>query len=102
MSWEDEGYVPQGLKPNLVQEVDAVGSGCILFNRAVVEGVRAKHGPPFVRTYDEDGLVEYGPDFYFCQRAKRLGYSVACDTRCPCDHFVEIPMFTATQRFGNA
>ncbi len=101
MTREDDGYLPADLPPNELVEVDAVGSGCILFNREVIKTVRGHCGPPFIRTIDADGLVEYGPDFLFCQRAKALGKTIAADTRCPCTHFVEIDMFSLTQRVGH-
>jgi hypothetical protein len=101
MHQKDDGFVAAQLPPGQLVPVDAVGSGCVLFNRRVVESVRKIYGPPFVRTVDEDGLVVFGPDYYFCKRAGEIGMSIAADTRCPCTHFVEIDMFSLTQKIAN-
>ena len=55
-----------------LQEVDAVGTGCIVIRREVIEKI--KH--PFENVYDEDGIKTLGNDYYFCQRAKKLGFKV--------------------------
>src|SRR3990167_10580536 len=55
-----------------LQEVDATGTGCIIIKREVLEKV--KH--PFENVYDEDGIKTLGNDFYFCQKARKLGYKV--------------------------
>ena len=55
-----------------LQEVDATGTGCIIIKREVLENI--KH--PFENVYDEDGIKTLGNDFYFCQRAKKLGYKI--------------------------
>lgn len=54
-----------------LQEVDATGTGCIVIRRNVLEQV--KH--PFENVYDEDGIKTLGNDFYFCQKAKKLGFT---------------------------
>ena len=55
-----------------LQEVDATGTGCICIKREVLE--KLKH--PFENVYDEDGVKTLGNDFYFCQKAKKAGYSI--------------------------
>lgn len=55
-----------------LQEVDATGTGCIIIKRKVLEAV--KH--PFENVYDEDGIKTLGNDFYFCQKAKKLGFRI--------------------------
>lgn len=95
---KDDGYIAADPGEGLV-EVDAVGSGCVLFNRDVVADVREHFGAPFCRTTDEDGLVEFGPDFLFCRRAKELGHTIAADFERPCRHFSEIDLLTAAERY---
>lgn len=55
-----------------LQECDATGTGCIIIKRNVLE--KLKH--PFQNKYDQDGIKTLGQDFYFCQRAKELGFKV--------------------------
>lgn len=98
MEEKDGGYVAATPGEGLV-EVDAVGSGCVLFDRASVEAVRESFGAPFVRTTDTDGLAEYGPDFLFCKRAKMLGLKIAADFDRPCRHFCEVDLMTAAERY---
>jgi hypothetical protein len=98
MTAKDDGYVASEPGDGLT-EVDAVGTGCALFTRDVVAAVRQRCGAPFVRTVDADGLVEFGPDFLFCRRAKELGYTIAADFERPCRHFSEIDLLTAAERY---
>lgn len=76
-----------------LQEVDAVGSGCMLVARRVLEGIKP---PWFVREYAPDGAsVECGPDFYFCRQASSAGFSVWAHFDYPCEHHNEIPLRSA-------
>lgn len=84
MDQDGDGYKP--IPPERrhgLQQVDAIGTGCILIKRKVLEEVRA----PFMRKWSEDGIAELGLDFYFCQKAKDAGFEVWCDWRAPCSHF---------------
>lgn len=81
-----------------IQDVDAVGTGCILIHRRVLEDPVLRLAP-FRRTTDESGRVEYGNDLNFCRRAKERGFRIGCDFRSPCEHFVEIPLLEAIQAF---
>lgn len=83
-----EGYkeypVTQGL-----QEVDAIGSGCMLVARRVLE----KMEPPwFVRETDHWGIVQRGHDFLFCDKAREAGFSVWAHYDYLCRHFNEIDL----------
>ena len=66
-----------------LQRVDAIGTGCIMIKRNVLEQVRA----PFSNKQAEDGTLDLGEDFYFCQKAAAAGFEVWCDWRAPCSHF---------------
>lgn len=81
-----------------IQQVDAVGTGCILISRRVLEDPVMRQAP-FQRTTDSRGRVEFGNDINFCRRAKQRGFEVWCDFRSPCQHFVEIEMLEAIRAF---
>lgn len=69
-----------------IQEVDAVGTGCILIARRVLETVK----PAFVREWDPEwGTQVIGSDFLFCRRVREAGFRVFCDYDRPCNHFKE-------------
>ena len=82
--------VPDGYKEHKnkegLQEVDAVGTGCLVLSRKVVEAVKA----PFVRKWNEEGMAITGLDFYFCEKAKELGFKIYCHYDYLANHFKEI------------
>lgn len=82
----ENGYNEHKEKDGL-QEVDAVGSGCLLMSRKVLESVKE----PFVRKW-EDGFAVTGLDFYFCEKAKELGFKVHCHYGYVADHIKEISL----------
>lgn len=86
--------VPDGYKEhknkNGLQEVDAVGSGCLVLSRKVLEAVKA----PFVRKWNEDGMAITGLDFYFCEKAKELGFKIYCHYDYVADHFKELSLLS--------
>ena len=70
-------------------EVDAVGSGCILVKRSVLE----KLGPNgWTIEFDEDGKCKTGTDIVFCRRAKEAGFGVYCAVKYICEHIKELGM----------
>ena len=66
-----------------LSEVDAVGTGCIMISREVLEKV--KH--PFENIYDPDGIKKYGLDISFCQKAKEQGFKVYSHLDYACSHW---------------
>lgn len=82
-----------------IQQVDAVGTGCILIARRVLEDVVMRQAP-FQRTTDSSGRVEFGNDLNFCRRAKERGFEIWCDFRSPCQHFAEIELLEAIKAFN--
>lgn len=68
-----------------LQEVDAVGSGCLVLSRKVLEAVKE----PFVRKW-KDGIAVTGLDFYFCEKAKEQGFKIYCHYDYICSHFKEV------------
>lgn len=69
-------------------EVDAVGSGCIIMSRKVLEKVKF----PFKNTYDPDGIKLFGLDIYFCQQAKKEGFKVYAHLDYACKHFTTMDL----------
>jgi len=71
--WEDGEIV----------EVDATGTGCILFNMEVFKKIPY----PWFQFYKEPttGAV-VGEDIGFCQKLKEAGYKIFVDTSVPSDH----------------
>ena len=91
----DGGYKEHLVKDNL-QEVDAIGSGCMLVARRVLTVVRK----PFERIYDDDGLVIKGADFNFCDKAKFYGFRIFAHYGYPCRHYKEIDMVSMIESMG--
>jgi hypothetical protein len=89
MDWDDKekGYRPHQECSGL-QEVDAVGSGCMVISRRVLQGLFDRQ--PFMRQWSDRGIVEIGGDFSFCQKAKSAGYQIYAHYGYPCMHFNEI------------
>lgn len=75
-----------------LQEVDAVGSGCLLMSRKVLECV----SEPFVRKW-RDGFAVTGLDFYFCEKAKEQGFKVYCHYNYIADHIKEISLLNVLE-----
>ena len=67
-------------------EVDAIGTGCIMLSRKVLEEVKA----PFMNEYDPDGIKIFGLDIAFCRRAKEKGFKVYVNTDYICDHWTTV------------
>ncbi len=71
-----------------LQRVDAVGSGCMVIARRVLEAVRA----PFMRQWDENGIVTLGCDLSFCRKARAAGFEVYAHYGHPCRHFKTVDL----------
>jgi hypothetical protein len=94
---EDGAYVqyPKGLRTGL-KEVDALGTGCILIKRKVLETIPM----PFVDKVREGvGDRELGHDLYFCKRAKEKGFKVWADWGLECEHHKEINLLPLIKLF---
>lgn len=79
-----------------LRQVDAIGTGCILIRRNVLEAVRA----PFNDKQAEDGTLDLGEDFYFCEKATEAGFEVWCDWRAPCSHFKTLDLIEVLGLLG--
>ena len=93
--------VPDGYKEHKekdgLQLVDAVGSGCLVIARRVLEKVKE----PFVRKW-KDGFSTTGLDFYFCEKAKELGFKVFCHYDYQADHWKEVSLLSVLNFKNNA
>lgn len=90
--WNAYDEVEDGFKahpPGVgLEQVDAIGSGCMVIARRVLE--RLEHEQPFMRTWDDRGVVEVGTDLSFCRKARKAGFKVWTHWDYPCHHFNEI------------
>lgn len=85
---------------NGLHNVDAVGTGCVLFSRRVFEDPEMRKAP-FQRTYHEDGTVYKGNDMAFCDRAKSNGFEIWAHLDYPCRHFIELNLMDGIKLFTN-
>ncbi len=76
-----------------VVKCDGLGAGCMMIKREVLEKLTA----PFIDKIREDGRREIGHDYYFCERAKALGYEVWADWEVLCDHVKLVPLISIVQ-----
>lgn len=66
-----------------IVEVDGIGLGCCLIKKSVFESIPE----PW---FDLPALSDLSEDLYFCERAKRAGYTIYVDTRVKCGHISEV------------
>lgn len=98
--WVVMRKVADGWKPvqygDGLEEVDAVGSGCMLVHRRVLEA-----GCVFKREWDSNGIMKTGVDFHFCEQAKDKGFKIYAHWDYPCAHFKELNL-TEVLAFKNS
>jgi len=96
--------VPGGFKPlepsewQGLQEVDAIGSGCFLVSRRVIESLRDHQ--PFARRWNVNGTVDVGCDFAFCQRARAAGWRIWAHFDYLCEHIQTLPLLEVIRSFA--
>jgi len=84
---------------NGLVEVDALGAGCMLIKRKVLEDIKC----PFLDKIDPVvGNRSLGHDLYFCERAKEKGFKVYADWDVICDHYKEIPLIPVVNAIEEA
>lgn len=71
-----------------VIEVDAIGSGCMMIKREVLENIPS----PFLNEYDPEGIKTAGLDLAFCRRAKEQGYRIWCNTDLLVSHWTTVDL----------
>lgn len=93
-----DGYKPH-MECDGLQEVDAVGSGCLLISRRVLMAL--KDQKPFFRKWNEDGTVEMSGDYSFCEKAKQAGFKIWTHYNYICQHFNELELGEVIRAFQN-
>jgi hypothetical protein len=80
-----------------LQKVDAIGTGCIMIARRVLEhpGMRGANQ----RTLNEDGTVNKGGDIMFCETARKCGFEIYAHYNYRCQHFVEVELHEVAKAF---
>lgn len=85
---DGRGYIVTDPKvansPERIVEVDGTGTTCLFINREVIEKMKP---PYFMFGYDEEGRINLGEDYSFCQKAKELGYKIWIDKKYVTNHF---------------
>jgi len=76
-----------------IVECDGIGAGCLMVKREVLQALKA----PFADKIREDGRREIGHDYYFCERAKALGYKVFANWEVLCEHIKMVPLISIVQ-----
>lgn len=82
-------FIPETFSQDGLVECDAMGSGCMMIARRVLEDRRCL---PFSLGVDEDGVMVMTEDIIFCLRAKEAGYTIAADYSRFADHWNEISL----------
>lgn len=80
-----------------LQKVDAVGTGCIMIARRVLEHPSMRGANQ--RTLDRDGIVDKGGDIMFCETARKCGFEIWAHYNYRCQHFVELELHEVAKAF---
>jgi hypothetical protein len=75
------------------------GTGAIYISREVLDHPEMAH--PFRFIPGDDGVTIYGEDYYFCDKARELGFSIWAANRMLCGHMQEVNLLTVMKRFYN-
>lgn len=73
-------------QPDGMQEVAAVGTGCVAIGRRVLEELEM----PFGEMMSGDQVVS--DDFVFCQQARAAGFRIGVDWGVRCDHLCRVSL----------
>jgi hypothetical protein len=80
-------------EPESLVEVDATGTGCIMFDMNVFR----KMPSPWFRARRHEG-ASVGEDIGFCSDLRRLGYRIFVDTAIPAGHLSQMQITEGTWR----
>lgn len=101
-AWNENAnaYAPYRVRPEAgpVQEVDAIGSGCWVVARRVLEAV----SQPMLRQYDGDGVVSMGSDLSFCTKARAAGFQIYAHYDYPCRHYKTVDLLEVMRLLAQA
>lgn len=92
-----DGFVPHEPCDGL-QEVDAIGSGCFIVSRRVMLSLADQQ--PFARKWNDDGTVNIGGDFSFCDKVKAAGFRIFAHYDYQAEHFNTLPLLEVIRAFG--
>ena len=82
-----------------VQEVDSIGSGCMVVRADVLRVVGL---PAFVRVKDGDGIkTKLSPDHYFCNLVREAGFKIHAHFGYKCNHVKNLELGTLFEKVGN-
>ena len=99
-AWDQDAqrYKTYVYKPDQgpIQEVDAVGAGCWVVARRVLEAV----SQPMLREYDEYGIVKQGIDLAFCTKVRAQGFKIYAHYEYLCRHFKEVDLYEVMQELA--
>jgi hypothetical protein len=95
---EEDAYTEWPDKIGL-QKVDAVGTGCILVAKRVLEHPGMRKGAN-QRTLHPDGTVNKGGDIMFCETAKKCGFEIYAHYNYRCLHFKEVELHEVARAFA--
>ena len=84
-----------------VVEVDATGAACLLMHRSVLEQMRERFPEP-VPWFAESIYkgTEFGEDWTFCLRVRRLGHRIYVNTNAPIGHVKTVSLDEELWRTG--
>lgn len=99
VDWDADagGYRPHEPCEGL-QQVDAIGSGCFMVARRVMMALRDQQ--PFMRKWNDQGLVTMGGDYAFCKKVRKAGFKVWAHFDYPCMHLNTLEIGKVAQAFG--
>jgi len=84
-------------EPNTLVEVDATGTGCLLFKMDVFRAMM----PPWFRVRTAENGKHVGEDIGFCSDLRQAGYKIFVDTSVPAGHLSQMQITEGTWRlFG--
>ena len=88
---KEKGYALADYTQGDLIEVAATGGGCLLINMEVFDRLEKPYFDYRLEKTEKDlGIKEtfYSEDLVFCEKARRAGYKIWCDTTIRCGHLI--------------